>query len=56
MRTATEKRLERLEAADGQEGVAYVVMETLPDDDGAGGHIMTEEQWEAVYRGAEGRR
>jgi hypothetical protein len=56
MRITTEKRLERLETAEAQEGVAYIVLDTLPDDEGAGGRIMTEEQWEAVYCRAEGQR
>jgi hypothetical protein len=53
MRITTEKRLERLEAADAQEGVAYVALNTLPDDEAADARIMTEEQWAAVYCGAE---
>lgn len=55
MRIATEKRLERLEAADGQEGVAYVVLDTHPADEVADARIMTDEQWVAVYCSAEGR-
>lgn len=47
MRIATQMRLERLEAAERQEGVVYVVLDTLPDDEVAGSHIMTEEQWQA---------
>jgi hypothetical protein len=56
MRITTEKRLERLEAADGRGGVNYVVLDTLPDDEVASGRIMTEEQWETVYCSAEKRR
>ncbi len=56
MRITTEKRLERLEAAEAREGIAYVVLDTLPDDVGDGGSTMTEEQWEAAYCRAEGRR
>ena len=53
MRITTEKRLERLEAAEAQEGVAYVVLDTLPDDEGGADHIMTEEQWQAFLGGAD---
>lgn len=56
MRLTTEKRVERLEAADGQHGGVYVVMDTLPDDEGDAGRTLTEEQWEAVHCRAEGRQ
>lgn len=56
MRIATERRLERLEAADAQEGVVYVVLDTLPEDERGAGRIATEEQWEAVHCRAEGRQ
>lgn len=47
MRIMTEKRLERLEVADTQEGVAYVVLDTLPDEEGRAGRSMSEEEWQA---------
>lgn len=56
MRIATQMRLERLEAAERQEGVVYVVLDTLPDDEVAGSHIMTEEQWQAECCSPERRK
>lgn len=56
MRITTEKRLERLEAADGRGGVSYVVLDTLPDDEVAGSRIMTEEQWQAECCSPERRK
>jgi hypothetical protein len=47
MRITTERRLERLEAADGQEGVVYVVLDTLPEADVGAGRLLTEEEWQA---------
>lgn len=48
MRSATETRVERLEAATQPRNL-YVVLDTLPDDDFDAGHVMTPEEWESTY-------
>ncbi len=56
MRITTERRLERLEAADAPEGVVHVALDTLPEGEDSVGRLMSEEEWEAVHCAPERRR
>jgi len=49
MRIMTERRLERLETADAQEGVVYLVSDTLPGDEASISRVLTHEEWEAIH-------